>query len=276
MTKLTIDGYKNKNQNKYYKWYLNIIKNRLKCPVTEKYKEKHHILPKCIGGNDNKENIVNLSAREHFIVHYLLTKFIYGKDRHKLVLAFHALSIWKNSNRKNKHKKINSRLYEYLKKEISEANSKRSKEMWQNQEFKSKMSKIHKKSWENDKQKKQLKYMKENSPLKNPETHNKTMKTRKERGTNIWVTNNPMKNKEFALEVASKRSGESHYSKKTVEYFFKYSDDEDWKKIPHRTFHKFRKENNLTRGKMQKLIEGEDVGINLQVKKVEYENKENN
>lgn len=38
------------------------------------YVEKHHILPKSMGGLDNKENIVELTPREHFIAHLLLVK----------------------------------------------------------------------------------------------------------------------------------------------------------------------------------------------------------
>lgn len=40
----------------------------------EGYSEKHHIQPRCLGGNDSHENIVTLPARAHFIAHVLLTK----------------------------------------------------------------------------------------------------------------------------------------------------------------------------------------------------------
>ncbi|UYD59939.1 hypothetical protein LEHPIFIF_00166 [Aeromonas phage avDM9-HANS] len=38
------------------------------------YFEKHHIIPRCLGGLDNEENLVLLTAREHFVVHQLLVK----------------------------------------------------------------------------------------------------------------------------------------------------------------------------------------------------------
>jgi len=38
------------------------------------YYECHHILPRCMGGTDHKENLVLLTPREHFIAHYLLYK----------------------------------------------------------------------------------------------------------------------------------------------------------------------------------------------------------
>lgn len=38
------------------------------------YTEKHHIIPKCMGGSDENSNLVKLTAREHYIAHKLLTK----------------------------------------------------------------------------------------------------------------------------------------------------------------------------------------------------------
>jgi hypothetical protein len=38
------------------------------------YVEKHHIIPKCLGGTDRKDNLVYLSAREHYVAHQLLAK----------------------------------------------------------------------------------------------------------------------------------------------------------------------------------------------------------
>jgi 5-methylcytosine-specific restriction endonuclease McrA len=42
--------------------------------------EKHHIVPKCLGGNDDLSNLVKLTFREHLIAHRLLTR-IYPKHR---------------------------------------------------------------------------------------------------------------------------------------------------------------------------------------------------
>lgn len=38
------------------------------------YTEKHHIIPRCLGGNDDKNNLIRLTAREHYLVHLLLTR----------------------------------------------------------------------------------------------------------------------------------------------------------------------------------------------------------
>lgn len=52
------------------------------------YYERHHILPKCMGGDNSKENLVLLTAREHFIAHRLLIR-VYPKVG-KLVSALMA------------------------------------------------------------------------------------------------------------------------------------------------------------------------------------------
>lgn len=36
------------------------------------YSEKHHILPRCLGGPDEPLNLVRLTGREHFVAHWLL------------------------------------------------------------------------------------------------------------------------------------------------------------------------------------------------------------
>ena len=50
------------------------------------YFEKHHIIPHCLGGSDDDSNLVNLTAREHFLAHWLLHR-IYP-DNYKLACAF--------------------------------------------------------------------------------------------------------------------------------------------------------------------------------------------
>ena len=59
------------------------------------YYEKHHILPRCLNGGDEKENLVLLTAREHYIAHKLLT-FIYLNNK-RILHAFHYMT-WTNKN----------------------------------------------------------------------------------------------------------------------------------------------------------------------------------
>ena len=81
----------------YQRIYENIIekaKNEHRQKGNGVYYEKHHITPRCLGGGDEKENLVLLTGREHFIAHKLLTK-IHLNDR-KIALAFHKMSFSKN------------------------------------------------------------------------------------------------------------------------------------------------------------------------------------
>tara|TARA_R110000868_G_scaffold399212_1_gene672885 strand:- start:761 stop:1393 length:633 start_codon:yes stop_codon:yes gene_type:complete len=101
--------------NKYRLWHNNIIakaKNRtLDC-----YKEKHHILPRSLGGSNDKSNLVELTAREHFIVHMLLCKFTVGEARRSMLYAFKAMSYYIKDGRDYKiHSRIASKLREELK-----------------------------------------------------------------------------------------------------------------------------------------------------------------
>lgn len=89
--------------NKYYKWYKALAskQNRsLDC-----YTEKHHIIPRSMGGKDTKENLVVLTAREHYIAHLLLTKCTFGKAKHKMSFA-----LWNMVNRDNGFR-TSSRMY---------------------------------------------------------------------------------------------------------------------------------------------------------------------
>jgi hypothetical protein len=49
------------------------------------YMERHHVLPKCIGGTDESNNLVLLTPEEHYVAHLLLVKIHPGN--HKLLWA---------------------------------------------------------------------------------------------------------------------------------------------------------------------------------------------
>jgi hypothetical protein len=124
----------------YQKIYNQIIE-RAKIRQLSNYKEKHHIIPKCIGGLDIKENIVELTAKEHFICHMLLCE-IYPKEN-KLKHALFLMAIGKQKI-KEKTYIINSRLYERLKIDYSKMLTGKS----QTQETKNKKSKSMIEVWD--------------------------------------------------------------------------------------------------------------------------------
>jgi hypothetical protein len=58
----------------YLRAYNNIVERAQDRERPTEYVEKHHILPKCMGGLNTKDNIVFLTAKEHFICHKLLVR----------------------------------------------------------------------------------------------------------------------------------------------------------------------------------------------------------
>lgn len=123
----------------YQKIYNQIVE-RGKTRQLEGYKEKHHILPKCLGGSNDEDNIVELTAREHFLCHMLLCE-IYPNEN-KLRHALFLMAIGKQKI-KEKTYVINSRIYERLKTEYSQMLTGKN----QSQETKNKKSKSMKRIW---------------------------------------------------------------------------------------------------------------------------------
>ncbi len=76
-------------KNKYYKWYFALMKKSQERGLVDVLSEKHHIIPKCMGGSNKKNNKVDLTLREHYIAHLLLPKFVSSSaDRSKMIYAF--------------------------------------------------------------------------------------------------------------------------------------------------------------------------------------------
>jgi hypothetical protein len=124
-------------QNKYTRWYYNIIE-RARTRTLEGYSEKHHIIPRSMGGSDGADNLVRLTAREHYICHLLLVKMVDGQDRSKLALA--ATKMWQKGKNQQRNYHFNSKVYENLKQQasayLSELNCKR----WQDPEYRAIMA----------------------------------------------------------------------------------------------------------------------------------------
>jgi hypothetical protein len=112
-------------QNKYTSWYFAII-DKAKERIPEGYSEKHHIIPRTLGGKNDKSNIVVLTAREHFVCHLLLTKMLTDDNKHKMVYALHMLS--NASNKLHQRYTPSSKLYEYERKAFAETHSQRMKQ----------------------------------------------------------------------------------------------------------------------------------------------------
>jgi hypothetical protein len=103
------------------------------------YYESHHIIPLCLGGNGKAfqwkhPNIVLLTAREHFICHWLLHEI--DPNNIKLTMAFWGICDFSNKGNQQRYT-VSSRVYRYLR----EANSKVQTGIPRSEEVKIKMRK---------------------------------------------------------------------------------------------------------------------------------------
>jgi len=113
----------------YQKVYDNLISKCRARQSIDGYKERHHIIPKSLGGSNDPSNLVDLTAREHFVAHFLLAKLHGGNQ-------------WSSIKRMrgNDDFYINSRLYEVARREVAKATSLRFKGVSKSEETRAKMS----------------------------------------------------------------------------------------------------------------------------------------
>ncbi len=106
------------SDTKYTRWYYTIVSaarqhQRVKCST--KYYEMHHIVPKALGGTNEKTNLVLLTAREHYICHLLLPKMCITSD-HKRRMVYALMRLSEGANKYNIKHRYTGKLYEYFKK----------------------------------------------------------------------------------------------------------------------------------------------------------------
>lgn len=94
-----------------YKKHYNLLIERSRNRQLAGYAERHHIVPKCLGGTDDVSNIAILTAEEHFLAHQLLVK-IYPNSP-PLVNAVLLMTTHHTMNR------VNNKLYGWLRKRAS-------------------------------------------------------------------------------------------------------------------------------------------------------------
>ena len=81
-----------------------IADRRIKEPSLIGYTEKHHVLPRSLGGDNSKSNLIQLSAQDHYFAHELLAKIHGGKMWAALFLMSNSAS---NSAKGAKVNRIN-------------------------------------------------------------------------------------------------------------------------------------------------------------------------
>lgn len=126
--------------NKYTRWYYNIITNaQARTLLSDVYIEKHHIVPKSLGGSNSSTNLVSLTAREHFLCHWMLTKMTTGKAKQSMIFALRMLKS-ASSGHQRYHSSITARVYESIKNSHSKYMSDLLKGRIVSEETKQKMS----------------------------------------------------------------------------------------------------------------------------------------
>lgn len=99
------------NYKKHYHQLIVRAKNRkLDC-----YTESHHIIPKCMNGDDSVENLVNLTPEEHYLAHQLLIKIYPDNKNLVYAAAMMCVSAESHSGYRSKNK-----LYGWLKRRLSD------------------------------------------------------------------------------------------------------------------------------------------------------------
>jgi hypothetical protein len=114
------------NKSKYAQYYIDLCENILlrnyinkkdAKEQTGEYIETHHIVPCSIDKTyeKSKDNLLYCTAREHFILHKLLSKMFIGENdiAHRKMLR--AVTMFKMVNNLQ-HRKFSSRDYEYIRK----------------------------------------------------------------------------------------------------------------------------------------------------------------
>ena len=97
----------------YSKIYKNLIIKANDRINVNFYTENHHIIPKCIGGSNDKSNLIALTPEEHFLAHQLLAKM--HPTNHGLILAANAMCVH------NTDRRINNKHFGWLRRRMSEA-----------------------------------------------------------------------------------------------------------------------------------------------------------
>jgi len=105
--------------NRYDKFINSLKKNR-----DLEIFEVHHIIPRCMGGGDNKSNLIKLTPREHFIAHLMLHRA--NPESKSLLKALQAMF---RSNFFKHGAKLNGRKYDAMRRYAFRKTKKPSKDV---------------------------------------------------------------------------------------------------------------------------------------------------
>lgn len=112
-----------------YQKHYDLLIERARARVLSGYVEVHHVVPRCIGGSDEKDNLVQLTAEEHYVAHQLLHKMF----PHIKGLLFAVISM--SGNRWGER---NNKSYGWVRRKNAEMQSENSLKRWEDPEYRAK------------------------------------------------------------------------------------------------------------------------------------------
>lgn len=183
-------------QNKYTRLYFRIIE-KARTETNRQTIETHHIVPRALGGDDIPLNLVDLTPREHFIVHALLPKMVTGDARRKMLYAFWMMSV--TSKNHNRYMPRASTLYESQRKAFvaAQTGKKHSKET------KRKIGDAHRGKILSDETKRKISAANQGKSLPKTIEHRAAISTSLKGRKNTWTKSTSDKQKE-ATRTANK------------------------------------------------------------------------
>lgn len=197
--------------NKYAKWYWELIEKRSRDPAAFSF-EKHHPIPKSMGGTKT----VKLTPREHFIAHLLLTKMTSGKALRQMRWAMHRLAYSKNQS-----ERLSSIQYEMVRK-IHIQNLKEDHPAHRSCEWGEKISERVYNNWQNNPERRQ----------KTSERFKKTMADNPE----LFKKNRILASRKGIIAIREKNKFKIEYK---GEYFYSWQHLYKEKKVSKRLYKKY-------------------------------------
>lgn len=114
----------------YNDYIQSILDSRGRFSCGKEYHERHHIIPRSIGGSNEDENLIDLYPKEHFEAHRLLAEE--NPENEKLAFAWWIMST--KSSTTNERYEYTPEEYEDAKIALRKAQSKAKKEQFANKE----------------------------------------------------------------------------------------------------------------------------------------------
>jgi len=121
-----------KKHETYEKYINRILSSRPNIKDESVYQEEHHIIPRCLNGSDNKDNLIYLYGQEHYYAHWLLFKE--NENNYKLRHAWIMMAFKTKNGNMEREYEVTADEYALAKQLNAQETSKRFKGVKQSEE----------------------------------------------------------------------------------------------------------------------------------------------